>query len=68
MLARELYGMEPRWNSQTLALLLIVAGICAQVQLAIDNRVGDGTEAGAGAGAGNTVATVNFKQGAVGGT
>jgi len=60
--------MRPRWNSHTLALLLTVKGVFAQKQLPIDNRVGEGAEAGARAGAGNTVATVNFKQRSVGGT
>ena len=48
--------------------MLTVEGVCAQIQLTIDNVVGHRAEAGAGAGAGNTVATVDFKQCAVGGT
>ena len=46
--------------------MLTVEGICTQIQLAIDNAVGHRTEPGAGAGAGNTVATVDFKQGTMG--
>ncbi len=55
-------------NSQTVGLFLTIEGVFAQVQLTIDNRVGHRTEPGAGAGAGNTVTTVDFKQGTMGGT
>ena len=49
-----------------IGLYLVLEGIFTQVKLAIDNGVGHWTESSAGAGAGNTVTAVDFKECAMG--